>query len=220
LIQEIVSLTHPDLMTPRLDRALRMASAGHDGQVRRGSGVPYVEHVTAVAWILDRAGFDEDVIIAGLLHDLVEDTVATLEDVEARFGVVVADLVGHCSEVKLDERGLKRPWLDRKRDHLAAIATAPVEARAVILADKLHNLISIAIDLREGHPVWGEFHADRDQVLWYYHAVLDRCRSDDPRLQTLELRCREVLDEILAIGSGMNSKGSARTGGQDSASTL
>jgi guanosine-3',5'-bis(diphosphate) 3'-pyrophosphohydrolase len=198
LIQEIVSLTHPDLMTPRLDRALRMASAGHDGQVRRGSGVPYVEHVTAVAWILDRAGFDEDVIIAGLLHDLVEDTVATLED----------------------ERGLKRPWLDRKRDHLAAIATAPVEARAVILADKLHNLISIAIDLREGHPVWGEFHADRDQVLWYYHAVLDRCRSDDPRLQTLELRCREVLDEILAIGSGMNSKGSARTGGQDSASTL
>ncbi len=106
-------------MSSRLEQALRFAAVGHQGQVRRSSGVPYVEHVVAVAWILNRAGFDEDVVIAGLLHDLVEDTSATLPDVEQRFGRIVAELVAHCSEVKTDDQGRKRPWIDRKSDHLA-----------------------------------------------------------------------------------------------------
>jgi guanosine-3',5'-bis(diphosphate) 3'-pyrophosphohydrolase len=140
-------------------------------------------------------------VIAGLLHDVVEDTPATLEDVEARFGRAVADLVGHCSEVKTDEWGRRRPWIDRKRDHLAALADAPAEARAVILADKLHNLISIEVDLREGRPVWTEFHAERDQVIWYYHATIDLCDSGDPRLVHLAGRCREVLSVVCGLGA-------------------
>jgi guanosine-3',5'-bis(diphosphate) 3'-pyrophosphohydrolase len=185
-------------MTSRLEQAIRFAAVGHQGQVRRSSGVPYVEHVVAVAWILDRAGFDEDVVIAGLLHDLVEDTPATLADVEQRFGRDVAELVAHCSEAKTDDQGRKRPWIDRKSDHLAALRKAPVGARAIVLADKLHNLISIDIDLREGRPVWSEFHAGRDQVLWYYHASIAVCAGDstDSRLQQLAARCREVLEEI------------------------
>jgi len=185
-------------MSSRLEQALRFAAVGHQGQVRRSSGVPYVEHVVAVAWILDRAGFDEDVVIAGLLHDLVEDTSATLPDVEQQFGRVVAELVAHCSEVKTDDQGRKRPWIDRKSDHLAALREAPAGARAIVLADKLHNLISIDIDLREGRPVWNEFHAGRDQVLWYYHAIIAVCVGDsaDSRLQQVAARCREVLEEI------------------------
>jgi len=186
------------LLTGRLEQALRFAAVGHQGQARRSSGVPYVEHVVAVAWILDRAGFDEDVVIAGLLHDLVEDTSTTLEDVEQRFGRLVAELVAHCSEVKTDEQGGQRAWMDRKSDHLAALQEAPAGARAIVLADKLHNLISIDIDLRAGRPVWSEFHAGRDQVLWYYHAIIATCACDpaDSRLQQIAARCRDVLDEI------------------------
>src|SRR3954463_14099033 len=108
-------------MTPRLERALRWSENCHRGQVRKGSDVPYFEHAAAVAMILSRAGFDEDVVIAGLLHDVVEDTEATFEDVAARFGPGVGATVHSCSEVKYDDSGRKRPWIDRKRDHLAAL---------------------------------------------------------------------------------------------------
>jgi guanosine-3',5'-bis(diphosphate) 3'-pyrophosphohydrolase len=188
------------LLTPRLEQALRYAALGHRGQVRRTGALPYFEHVVAVAWILDRAGFNEDVVVAGLLHDLVEDTPTTLLDIETHFGRFVADLVGYCSEQKTDAEGRKRLWIDRKRDHLACMASAPVEARAVILADKLHNLISIEIDLREGWPVWSQFHADRASVLSYYRRAIERCNADDPRLAPLVSRAQETLTVVESLG--------------------
>jgi guanosine-3',5'-bis(diphosphate) 3'-pyrophosphohydrolase len=150
--------------------------------------------------ILDRAGFDEDVVIAGLLHDVVEDTEATLDDVEAGFGAAVREIVSVCSEIKSDADGRKRPWIDRKRDHLASLRGAETPARAVILADKLHNLTSIDLDLDDGRPVWDAFNAERAQVLWYYRAAIDACASEDHRLDALAAACREVLDRIEARG--------------------
>jgi guanosine-3',5'-bis(diphosphate) 3'-pyrophosphohydrolase len=188
------------LLTPRFEQALRYAALGHQGQVRRTGELPYFEHVVAVAWILDRAGFDEDIVIAGLLHDLVEDTPTTPQDIETRFGRAVADLVGYCSEQKTDAAGRKRPWIDRKRDHLACMASAPVEARAVILADKLHNLMSIEIDLREGRPVWSQFHADRASVLSYYRQAIELCTAGDPRLAPLASKARETLNAVDLLG--------------------
>jgi (p)ppGpp synthase/HD superfamily hydrolase len=182
-----------------------MAATGHLDQVRKGSVTPYIEHPMAVALILDRSGFDEETVIAGLLHDLVEDTDVTLEQIRATFGDRVAEIVDHCSEVKLDASGARRPWIDRKRDHLASAANAPESARAVILADKLHNLISIRLDQAEGRPVWSSFHADRDQVLWYYRAMIDACRSGGPGLSGLAKECLECLDAITAKDVG-NSK--------------
>src|SRR5438045_1481118 len=99
-----------ELLSLDLERALRFAAACHHGQFRRGCDAPYVEHVMGVALILDRLGFAEEVVIAGLLHDAVEDTAVTLEQVEARFGAAVAETVGHCSEIKTDGAGRKRPW--------------------------------------------------------------------------------------------------------------
>ena len=183
----------------RLEQAMRWAARCHEGQVRRGDGTPYFQHVVAVALVLDRAGFDEDVVIAGLLHDVVEDTAATLEDVAARFGTAVAEVVRCCSEKKTDAQGRKQPWIDRKRDHVAALAKAPPAARGVILADKLHNLISIEFDLREGRPVWSQFHAEREQVLWYYNATIDACGNDDPRLAQLATTCQEVLARVTTL---------------------
>ena len=192
--------TRPARPSLDFERALRLAASGHRDQVRKGSGIPYIEHPMAVALILDRAGFYEEVVIAGLLHDLVEDTDVTLERVREGFGDRVAGMVAYCSEEKLDADGRKRPWIDRKRDHLGALATAPDAVRAVVLADKLHNLISIQLDLLEGRPVWESFNAGRDQVLWYYGAMLDACGSDDPRVGRLLDECRALLAEVGTIG--------------------
>ena len=181
-----------------LERALRRAAEWHRDQSRRGSGVPYVQHLMAVALILDRLDFPEAVVIAGLLHDAVEDTEATLDLIRAEFGPEVAEIVAHCSEVKLDEAGRKRPWIDRKRDHLAALATAPAPARAVVLADKLHNLASILLDVRQGRPIWGAFHAEMAQVLWYYRSAIDACGVGGPELAGLAGQCRAVLADLEA----------------------
>lgn len=193
----IISDPRNPIISDRLEQALRRAAVWHDGQTRRGSGVPYVQHVVAVALVLERLGYPEDVVIAGLLHDAVEDTETDLDQVRNEFGPLVAALVAHCSEIKNDARGRPRPWIDRKRDHVAALATAPSEAKAVVLADKLHNLISIAADLREGRSVWPLFHADRTQVLWYYRTLIDQLGADGgPRLESLARRCLEVLAEV------------------------
>lgn len=183
-------------MTPRLERAFRWAAVMHHGQTRKASDVPYFAHVAAVALILARAGFDEDTIIAGLLHDIVEDTSATLEDVRAAFGETVGAIVGECSETKHDGEGRKRPWIDRKRDHLAALAGSGVATRAVVLADKLHNLTTIELDLDQGVPVWDRFNAPRADVLWYFGAIVGVCTSDDPRVAALADDCRRALDQL------------------------
>ena len=184
--------------SPILERALRLAAQGHEGQTRKGSPVPYIEHPMAVAMILDRAGFEEDVVVAGLLHDLVEDTDVTLDAIRSGFGDLVAETVAGCSEIKLDERGRKRPWADRKRDHLEALKTATPATKAVTLADKLHNLAAIAFDLDEGRPVWLTFNAPRGEVLAYYRAILPTCGSGDHPLEHL---CREAVAILVRLGA-------------------
>ena len=153
-----------------------------------------------MALVLDRAGFDEDVVIAGLLHDVVEDTPATFDDVAARFGPAVAEIVRHCSEVKTDAQGKKRPWIDRKRDHLAALADAPPGPGGSSWPTSSIISSRIELDLRERRPVWSEFHADREQVLWYYHAMIDLCGRDDPRLVRIAADCHDVLARVKSIG--------------------
>ncbi len=192
--------TRRELMTLNVERALRWASVCHRGQSRKGSDTPYIEHVFGVALILDRAGFDEDVVIAGLLHDVVEDTEATLDQVEEKFGAGVAQTVEHCTEIKVDAQGHKRPWIDRKRDHLAAMAGAPASARAVILADKLHNLLSIELDLRDERLVWSLFNAECAAVLWYYRMMIDQLGLGDPKLEALAGHCREALAVVEGLG--------------------
>lgn len=187
------------LISENLERALRWAATCHQGQTRRVTATPYVQHAFAVAMILDRLDFPEPVVIAGLLHDVVEDTEASLADVRERFGPEVAEIVAQCSEVKLDAEGRKRPWLDRKRDHLRELENASIDARAVILADKYHNLLSILCDLRDGHEVWSSFNAARSSVLWYYRSTIDRCGQGTPALVRLAEECRSRLDEVEAF---------------------
>lgn len=185
------------LISDQYEQALRLAALGHRGQVRRGSGVPYIAHPVAVARIVERAGGDESAVIAALLHDLVEDTATTLDEIRDRFGAAVAATVAGCSEVKLDAEGRERPWEDRKRDHLDALRSATEAVRVVVLADKLHNLLSIRLDLAGGRAVWDSFHAPRDRVLWYFAAVIDACAGTDGRWQALADACRGELTGLI-----------------------
>lgn len=189
----------PAPLTPRLARALRQAAFWHRDGKRRGSGVPYLEHVLSVALILDRMHYPEDVVIAGLLHDAIEDTEATAELIESEFGPHVASLVARCSETKRDAEGRKRSWEERKRDHLRSLVDAPEEVRAILLADKLHNLLSMLLDSQEGRPVTTMFHAPWSSVLDYYEKSTKTLRGEDVKLEELSGRCLRLLMELRAL---------------------
>jgi (p)ppGpp synthase/HD superfamily hydrolase len=200
------------LISTDLERALRRAAEWHVGQARKGSRTPYVEHLAGVALVLARLGLDDEVVIAGLLHDAVEDTPEfraegpiTLDTIAAEFGPRVAELVASCSERKTDSAGAKRPWADRKRDHLEHLAGSDRDTRALALADKLHNLVSIRVDLEDGLDVWSKFNADRPAVLAYHRAAIERLGHD---LRPLADACR---DELAAIEARPVPSGTAST---------
>lgn len=117
----------------RLSAAVEFAVWAHGGRTRKGKDVPYITHPLAVALSLARAGCAEDVVIAGLLHDVVEDTSVTLEEVRERFGAGVAGIVAACTEDK------RLPWEDRKARMLETLTHAPLAVKLVACADKLHN---------------------------------------------------------------------------------
>ncbi len=183
-----------------LRRALHLAAVGHRDQVRRGSNLPYIVHPIQVARIVEEAGFDEITVAAALVHDLVEDTPITLNEIGMRLDGIVASIVAACTEIKTDPQGQPIPWEERKREHIQRLRrSARTEVRAVMLADKLDNLRSIHQDLKAGQPVWANFHASRDRVLWYYETMIHTCKSGDPRLRSLARDCCGEFDRVRAI---------------------
>ncbi len=172
-----------------LDRALIVAARAHRDQVRKGGDVPYVQHPVHVAILLLKHGLDEAVVIAGVLHDVVEDTSVTLDDVRAEFGERVAELVGAVSETKTDA-GRHRPWRVRKEEQLATLAKAPLDVVALKAADALHNGMSTLRDVREhGDAAWGRFNAPKSDQHWIHRAVANLVRArlgDHPLARELE----------------------------------
>jgi (p)ppGpp synthase/HD superfamily hydrolase len=158
--------------SPRLDAALVFAARAHRAQVRKGTDIPYIIHPVQVSLILLRHGFDEDLAIAGLLHDTVEDTDSTIEDIAATFGAGDAALVAAVTEEKIDDGGERRPWRVRKQEQLDHLAGAGARVAALKAADALHNSASTLADLRRAGPeVWDRFNAPVKDSLWYYGQV-------------------------------------------------
>jgi (p)ppGpp synthase/HD superfamily hydrolase len=159
----------------RFDAALAFAARAHRTQLRKGTDVPYIVHPFEVATILGRHGFDEDVQIAGLLHDAVEDTPATMDDIRDHFGPEVARLVAAVTEHK-EENGVRRPWRIRKQEMLAHLATADRSLAALKAADALHNAQSTLGELAHvGDEVWDRFNAPPSDSAWYYSEVARLC---------------------------------------------
>jgi (p)ppGpp synthase/HD superfamily hydrolase len=132
----------------RFERALLFATRKHAGQTRKGTTVPYVAHLLSVAGLVLEAGGDEDLAIAALLHDVVEDCggAPMLREIRRRFGQRVAHVVEGCTDSDLDP---KPPWRQRKQDYLKHLRTADADVRLVSAADKLHNTRSVLTDYRQ-----------------------------------------------------------------------
>ena len=159
------------------DAALALAASTHAGQTRKGSTIPYIVHPVHVSVVLIRYGFPEDVAIAGLLHDIVEDQDYPLSDIEARFGPAVAEMVAAATEQK-KEAGQPRRWEDRKREALDHIRQASTAAVALKAADVLCNTRAMASALRqEGASVWEHFSRGPEQSMWYYRSLADIARE-------------------------------------------
>lgn len=171
----------------RLNHALAFAAKHHDRQVRKGTRLPYLTHPANVALILTRYGRDEDTVVAGILHDVVEDCVRegwTREMLEERiatkFGSPVLEAVLAVTKRKFDDDGVELSRDDIRRDYLERLATASDAARWVCAADKVHNAGSILADLRrtiDPDSVWSRFGGGRDGTLQWYRDVLLRLRE-------------------------------------------
>lgn len=185
------------LLSERFDRALLYASTVHGGQTRKGTSIPYLAHLLAVASIVLEHGGSEDEAIAALLHDAPEDQGGKrrLDHIRARFGDAVADIVAQCSDTFEHP---KPDWRTRKERYVAHVAAASPSARLVSAADKLHNARAILADLRVGgDAVFARFTAGKAETLWYYQAMVQALRAtgDSPLVQELA----RTVDELVRL---------------------
>lgn len=153
----------------RVFDAIEFATRAHAGQYRKATRLPYIFHPLSVARILIECDVSDDLVVAALLHDVVEDTTVTLDEIRVRFGSKIADWVA-----ALSEPDRTAPWERRKRDNLIVLETVPQEVVLIELADKLDNLRDIAQNVKtQGAGVWQRFNRGRDQQKWYYGALAE-----------------------------------------------
>jgi (p)ppGpp synthase/HD superfamily hydrolase len=170
-----------------INHALAFAAKHHDRQVRKGTKLPYLTHPANVAVILTRYGCDNDTVVAGILHDVIEDCVGegySREMLEQRigdkFGPKVLDTVLAVTYRRQDDDGVELSGDDRKTDYLERLAAASEEARWVCAADKIHNASSILSDLRrtvDTETIWSRFGGGRVGTGRWYRQVYDRLRE-------------------------------------------
>lgn len=184
---------------PRFLRAFLFAAEKHKGQPRKASTIPYIAHLMGVASLVLEAGGDEDLAIAALLHDVVEDCggAPMLKEVRRRFGPRVAKMVDGCTDTDVYP---KPPWRQRKEKYIARLRYEDKETRLVSAADKLNNVRSILSDYRSvGESVWSRFHGGREGTLWYYRTLRDEFLRDQPNRITRDLgRAVNELESLAA----------------------
>ncbi|WP_085993497.1 HD domain-containing protein [Oceanobacillus senegalensis] len=151
-----------------IEKAKVFATEAHKGQMRKNSNTPYITHPTRVATQLQKAGFRTEVICAGYLHDVVEDTPYNIEDIEKHFGSTVAKLVATHTEDKT------KSWQVRKQHTIDTLKNANKEVRYIIIADKLDNLLGLEKDLKEqGDSIWENFNAGYEKQKWYNKSIAE-----------------------------------------------
>jgi (p)ppGpp synthase/HD superfamily hydrolase len=171
----------------RLQKAFRYAAEKHAGQTRKQTAVPYLSHLMAVTSLVLEGGGDEDMAIAALLHDVVEDCGGTprLREVRKMFGTRVAKIVEGCTDSFSDP---KLPWIVRKKEYLKRLKREDAETRLVSASDKLHNVCTVIADYRQdGESIWKRFSGKREGTLWYYRALNDEFQRRTSNRITREL---------------------------------
>jgi (p)ppGpp synthase/HD superfamily hydrolase len=188
-------------LTERYADAVAYAATAHAAQRRKGTDIAYVAHLLAVSGSVLEAGGDEDQAIAGLLHDVVEDQggMPRAEDVRARFGDRVADIVLGCSDSTVEDREQKPPSDERKAAHIAHLREASDDVLLVTAADKLHNARAIHTDLLiDGPEMLARFNGKPDQILTYYLSILDVLESRGTA-PVLVVPLRHMVNEMASL---------------------
>ncbi|MFY9559786.1 MAG: HD domain-containing protein [Terriglobales bacterium] len=199
----------PPHLGPGLQRAFRYAAEKHAGQTRKQSAVPYLSHLMAVASLVLEGGGDEDMAIAALLHDVVEDCggMPRLREVRRLFGARVAKIVEGCTDSFSNP---KLEWVVRKNEYLQRLKHEDHETRLVSASDKLHNVRTVVADYRQdGESIWKRFSGGREGTLWYYRALSDEFQRRKPNRITRELA---IAVQELEKAVGVKPRRAARKG--------
>lgn len=161
----------------KIEEAIIYAVVMHQGKVRKLGSTPYILHPLEVAQILSTMTSDQDIITAGILHDIVEDTDGTLQEIEKRFGERVAFLVSSESENQYPDESRTDSWKRRKEESLKVLKNTDDQGvRMLWLADKLANMRSLAGGYSEyGERLWENFHQhDPEMHHWYYQTIAEQ----------------------------------------------
>lgn len=183
-------MTNAPVASPRLIQAINTAAWAHRDHVRKGTDIPYVSHVVGVMHLVSQVTDDEDVLIAALFHDILEDVPEEYspQRMAEEFGDRVVELVrGVTKDSTLSS------WQDRADAYLAHLREADDGSVLISAADKLHNLLSIHADLDElGDELWGRFNSGKERQLWWYRSVADLVQERLPGNPLGEELARQV----------------------------
>jgi len=179
---------------PLLSEAIEFARYAHAGQTRKGTRIPYLVHPLRVGRLLGHAGAEREVVVAGVLHDTIEDTPVTARQIAALFGDRIAAIV-----VSVSEPDKGAPWAARKRHTIEMLGHAPEETLLVACADKLDNVRSMLRgERRVGPDFWSRFHRPKPDQAWYYRQVSGAIvlRAGSAPLRGLAGTLVETVDEL------------------------
>ena len=169
---------------PLLQKAMEFAAGKHEGQVRKGTTIPYFTHVMEAMEIVSRMTEDEEVRAAAVLHDTLEDTVTTYEELEKNFGKRVADLVAAESEDRMRDRPETDTWMDRKTKTIEHLEKADTEIKMIALGDKLSNIRAMTRDYeRIGEDLWKKFNNSDPILQGMYYGLLANVFGADERIR-------------------------------------
>lgn len=165
------------MISKKVNLALKVASRAHRDQMRKGTDIPYISHIFAVAMIISQYTSDEDAIVAGVLHDILEDVKPTVYSETAMrndFGNEVVEIVKDVSEEKTAGKP-EKPWAERKKGYLTHLSSLEDQRPLIVsTADKIHNLTDILEEYEMvGDSIWQKFNASKDDELWFYNEFLN-----------------------------------------------
>ena len=172
-------MANKPLDTELLDRAIVFAVRAHAGTERRGKGFPYIVHPLEAVEIVATMTPDQELLAAAALHDTVEDTDVTIEQIRVEFGDRIASLVASESDIKVSGVSSEESWHIRKQAAIDRLAAASLDAKKVALGDKLSNMRAIARDYAmQGDALWNLFRVkDRKDHEWHYRGLADALRD-------------------------------------------
>jgi len=159
-------------MTNIIEKALRMSAIAHNGQKRKEQDAPYIIHPVAVALLLAKNDFSDVVIASALVHDVLEDTSVTEEELKKELGEEVLSIVQSLSE------NMSIPWEERKTQYIETIRVGSENVKAVSVGDKINNAQSMLTAYEKiGPELWKVFHRGKEKQIWFYESHLDMLKK-------------------------------------------